>query len=243
MTALANLSLFDLVSARSRAALRIGLPACIICAALFIALPQVDLFASQLFFDPGRTSDGALIGFWLKDNEVLKLSFTAVDAISRLVLVVAIVLLVVRAIRRHSRLLSTAVVALSLIFGPAVVVNSVFKDHWDRARPRQIQDFGGDKQFSAAWIVSNQCDRNCAFTSGHAAAGFSFIALHFVARGSLWLWLSLAFGGLIGASRIAVGAHFLSDVVFSFFLVYLISAAVAQILVTMKPATAKAIRI
>jgi lipid A 4'-phosphatase len=159
------------------------------------------------------------------------------------VLVVAIVLLVVRAIRRHSRLLSTAVVALSLIFGPAVVVNSVFKDHWDRARPRQIQDFGGDKQFSAAWIVSNQCDRNCAFTSGHAAAGFSFIALHFVARGSLWLWLSLAFGGLIGASRIAVGAHFLSDVVFSFFLVYLISAAVAQILVTMKPATAKAIRI
>jgi len=67
--------------------------------------------------------------------------------------------------------------------------------------------------------------------------------LHFVARGSLWLWLSLAFGGLIGASRIAVGAHFLSDVVFSFFLVYLISAAVAQILVTMKPATAKAIRI
>jgi lipid A 4'-phosphatase len=55
--------------------------------------------------------------------------------------------------------------------------------------------------------------------------------------------LSLACGGLIGASRIAVGAHFLSDVVFSFFLVYLISAAVAQILVTMKPAAAKAIRI
>jgi lipid A 4'-phosphatase len=92
-------------------------------------------------------------------------------------------------------------------------------------------------------VKSDQCDRNCAFTSGHAAAGFSFIALYFVARSPLWLWLSLACGGLIGWTRVAVGAHFLSDVVFSFFLVYLISAAVAWILVTIAPTAAKAIRI
>ena len=134
-------------------------------------------------------------------------------------------------------------VTISLVLGPAVVVNSVLKEHWDRARPRELQDFGGSKQFTPAWVKSNQCDRNCAFTSGHAAAGFSFIALYFVARSPLWLWLSLACGGLIGWTRIAVGAHFLSDVVFSFFLVYLISAAVAWILVTIAPTAAKAIRI
>ena len=158
-------------------------------------------------------------------------------------LIAAIVLLIVRSFKKHARLLPTAIVTFSLILGPGVLVNSVFKEHWDRARPRQIQEFGGDKQFTPAWVVSNQCDRNCSFTSGHAAAGFAFVVMHFVARSRTWLWLGLASGALIGAARIAVGAHFLSDIVFSFFLVYLVAALVARILVKISAVSAKAISV
>jgi lipid A 4'-phosphatase len=242
MTSIVSQSLFDLVRIRSRAALILGLPICIAFSALFFLLPELDLATSRLFFDAGRADDGALIGFWLSKNELLQLSFLAVDVISRAILLGLLGFLLFRIFRRHSKVLSTAMVTISLVLGPAVVVNSVFKEHWDRARPRELQDFGGSKQFTPAWVKSNQCDRNCAFTSGHAAAGFSFVALYFVARSPLWLWLSLACGGLIGWTRIAVGAHFLSDVVFSFFLVYLISAAVAWILVTIAPSAAKSIR-
>ena len=243
MNPAANQSLFELARMRSRAALLFGLPLCLGLSALFLLLPELDLATSRLFFNPGHSDDGTLIGFWLRENELLRLSFVAVDMLSRAILLSLLVLLVVQLFRRHSKVLSTAVVTISLVLGPAVVVNSVFKDQWDRARPREVQDFGGNKQFTPAWIKSNQCDRNCAFTSGHAAAGFSFVALYFVARSPLWLWLSVACGALIGSTRIAVGAHFLSDVIFSFFLVYLISAAVARILVTIAPTAAKAIRI
>ena len=243
MTSIAIQSLFDLVRIRSRAALIVGVPICFGMSVLFLLYPELDIFVSRLFFDGQTTKDGVLVGFWLKDNQVIKFSITFVDIAARVILLGLLVLLIIRCIRRHSRVLTIAVVTFSLILGPAVVVNSVFKEHWDRARPRDIKTFGGVKEFSSPWVISDQCHRNCSFTSGHAAAGFSFIALHFIARSSLWLWLSLACGGLIGWTRIVVGAHFLSDIVFSFFLVYLISAAVAWILVTMAPNSARAIRI
>ena len=242
----AKTTLFDLVSARTKIAFWLGGGICLVLAFLFVAFPEVDIAVSRIFFnaDPAVVAGAeAGKGFFLKEDPALNFLFKAVDVISRGVLIIAIGLLVLRSFQRHGRLLSTAIVAFSLIIGPAVVVNAVFKDHWDRARPRQIQEFGGEKIFSPAWVVSNQCDRNCSFTSGHAAAGFSFVVLHFVARGRRWLWLGLLAGGLIGAARIAVGAHFLSDIVFSFFLVYLTAALVARILVKISTNSAKSISV
>jgi len=235
----ATLTLSDLASARTKTAFWLGGGICLVLAFLFVAFPEIDIVVSGIFFN----SDPEVKGFFLKEDPALNFLFKAVDVIARGVLIIAIGLLILRTFQRHGRLLSTAIVAFSLIIGPAVVVNAVFKDHWDRARPRQIQEFGGEKIFTPAWVVSNQCDRNCSFTSGHAAAGFSFVVLHFVARGRRWLWLGLLAGGLIGAARIAVGAHFLSDIVFSFFLVYLIAALVARILVKISTNSAKAISV
>jgi lipid A 4'-phosphatase len=235
----ATITLFDLVSARTKIAFRLGGGICLVLAFLFVAFPEIDIAVSRIFFN----TDPEVKGFFLKEDPALNFLFKAVDVISRGVLIIAIGLLVLRAFQHHGRLLSTAIVAFSLIIGPAIVVNAVFKDHWDRARPRQIQEFGGEKIFTPAWVVSNQCDRNCSFTSGHAAAGFSFVVLHFVVRGRRWLWLGLLAGGLIGAARIAVGAHFLSDIVFSFFLVYLTAALVARILVKISTNSAKSISV
>ena len=40
---------------------------------------------------------------------------------------------------------------VSFIMGPGILVNSVFKDHWGRARPVTVEQFGGDLVFSPVW--------------------------------------------------------------------------------------------
>ena len=41
-----------------------------------------------------------------------------------------------------------AFLVILLVVGPGLLVNAVFKDHWGRPRPREIVQFGGQKQFS-----------------------------------------------------------------------------------------------
>jgi len=215
---------------RSRTALIYGGISAALLAALFFSFPAIDLMFSGLFYDSTVDPDSQTKrGFWLSHSESLKFVFWLVDVVARIVLVGALVITFYQIWRRHALLLASSIVTASLILGPAVTVNSIFKEHWDRARPRQIIDFGGDKKFSAAWVISDQCKRNCSFTSGHAAAGFSFVVGHFVSRTPIWIWLGVISGLLIGLARIAVGAHFLSDVVFSFFVVYLVAALVTLV--------------
>jgi lipid A 4'-phosphatase len=71
-------------------------------------------------------------------------------------------------------------------------------------------------------VPSDQCDDNCSFPSGHAALGFWAIAFALLApprRRKLAVAAAVGFGALIGAVRIAQGAHFLSDVIASGLLV------------------------
>ena len=50
-----------------------------------------------------------------------------------------------------------------------------FKDTWGRARPINIQEFGGDKIYTQPFIKSDQCEKNCSWISGESSAAFSFI--------------------------------------------------------------------
>ena len=40
---------------------------------------------------------------------------------------------------------------LGLLVGPGLVVNGILKDHWGRARPAEIIEFGGTAHFSPAF--------------------------------------------------------------------------------------------
>jgi lipid A 4'-phosphatase len=115
----------------------------------------------------------------------------------------------------------------SLIMGPGLVTNALLKDHWGRARPAQVQEFGGTHSFTPAGIISDQCDRNCSFVCGDAAFVFWMVALAYVVppRHSLTITL-LAFGAgaLDGALRMAQGGHFLSDVLFAAWFMILMNA-------------------
>ena len=79
-----------------------------------------------------------------------------------------------------------------------------------------LKRFGGYADFASSWFVS-AADVGCCFPSGHAAAGFSLIALAFagLAMGnrklrSAGLTAALFAGSAFSVVRIAQGAHFLS---------------------------------
>jgi lipid A 4'-phosphatase len=208
--------------------------------ALCVALPQADLAFTGLFYDPWD-------GFFLSGNPLVRLVYNGVPWVTRTV-VVALVLFLLAAWtfwRRHALFVKQRRAALYLllvmIVGPGLLVNGVFKDHWGRARPSQVVEFGGDKQFTRAAVPADQCEKNCSFVGGHASVGFFFLAFAFVVprRRVLWLALGTGLGLGIGLVRIMQGGHFLSDIVFSGIIVYL-SARVLHDLLLRAPAESRA---
>jgi lipid A 4'-phosphatase len=72
---------------------------------------------------------------------------------------------------------------------------------------------------------------NCGFVSGHAAAGFSLMTWGIWSawpRRKRWLVIGTAAGLFIGSVRIMQGGHFLSDVIFSGWAVWLIYVLMRQ---------------
>lgn len=186
---------------------------------VFLLFPAIDLTVSGWFYEPQQ-------GFFLKGN-IFVLFFYNIVPIMVDVFEIAfplILLLSFSPLKRYFITYRKPVVYLSLVLllGPGLLVNGVFKNQWGRARPGKITTFGGSKTFTAAWIPTDQCQRNCSFTSGHASMGFYFLSFGYLfpRRRRRWLGIGLGLGGLIGLARIAQGGHFISDVIFSFFAIY-----------------------
>jgi lipid A 4'-phosphatase len=181
---------------------------------LFWFVPGVDVLFSSLFYDPQR-------GFVLAAWPPLRALEGSIRWVTWAILIIAAtgaawLRLVGRPLWRLDRNALIFLVA-ALAIGPGILVNTILKDHWGRARPYQIEAFGGSRQFSPAPMPADQCTRNCSFVSGHAAVGFSLVAFAFLMPIGRWRDLvfgaALAFGALVGLARIAAGHHFLSDVV------------------------------
>jgi len=193
--------------------------ASLLLALLFFFDPQIDLAVSGLFYSETQ-------GFlWAKHPLVLLLytipKSITVAAVLGLLLLVADLLFKKRFLSIRPLLLFYF--TLVMIVGPGVIVHSVFKEHWGRARPAQTTEFGGTKCFTPAFVITDQCRHNASFVSGHAAGAFSLIALALLAKRRRRLAMSAAIGlgFLVGLGRIIQGGHFLSDVLFAFVIVYL----------------------
>jgi|APFre7841882630_1041343.scaffolds.fasta_scaffold01602_6 membrane-associated PAP2 superfamily phosphatase len=115
---------------------------------------------------------------------------------------------------------------LLLALGPGLIVNYIFKDYWGRPRPNQVDVFGGDKKYQQVW-QTGIAGEGKSFPSGHAAIAFylfsPFLALRrFSARWALFfLMLGIAYGLLMGLTRMVQGGHFPSDVLWAGGIVYL----------------------
>ena len=113
------------------------------------------------------------------------------------------------------------------------VTNLALKDHWGRARPKQILEFGGNKSFTPALIPSNECSRNCSFVAGEPSSTFApfYAAAFVIPQWSLTLVIVGTVCGVVsGFVRIAQGAHFLSDVIFAGIFMMLIPILASRLL-------------
>ena len=132
----------------------------------------------------------------------------------------------------------TLFLVLLLIIGPGLVVNVIFKDHWGRPRPREIETFSGQERFLPAWD-KGLSGSGKSFPSGHASMGFYLFSPYFLLRGTsrkrtgwslFFLFLGLGYGTLMGVGRMIQGGHFASDVIWSAGFVYLCGWGLCRLL-------------
>jgi membrane-associated PAP2 superfamily phosphatase len=127
------------------------------------------------------------------------------------------------------RLRSARVVAsfllVAMALGPGLVVNTLFKGHFGRPRPSEVTRYGGQQEFRPVWEWGPRVGQS--FPSGDASIGFYFgVPAFLVWRArprEAWgfLGLGLLVGAVFGMARIAQGAHWASDVLWSGGFVYL----------------------
>jgi membrane-associated PAP2 superfamily phosphatase len=138
-----------------------------------------------------------------------------------------LVFLAVALLRRDRALQRRAAfVVLSVALGPGLLVNGVFKDHWNRPRPRDVAQFGGTLAYAPAPLRG---EGGKSFPCGHCSVGFLYGLGWWLWQGKpLWAAASLGTGLLVGTAlgvgRMAAGGHFASDIVWA----ALISFAVAD---------------
>lgn len=127
-------------------------------------------------------------------------------------------------------------VVLLLVIGPGILANSIFKDHWGRPRPRQVDKFGGSMAFHQPW-QPGPAPKNASFPAGHPTAAFYLSAPYFVLREKkrrrqalLWLWGGILYGVVMGMARIIQGGHFVTDVIWSAGFVYLTAMVLASVM-------------
>ena len=202
----------------------------VLAAAVFTFAPGIDLWAAGLFYRGG---------FYLAGDPALRVLYRVVfvvtDALAILLPLVLIVILVRRkklvGLDRRAALF----LIVALVLGPGLIINTALKDHWGRARPSQIVEFGGTKHFTPALLPSDQCARNCSFPAGHPAIGFYFLSFALLIPAirprRLVFAGAIVAGGLLGVMRMAQGGHFLSDVVFSGLIVMGVSWMAHEVIV------------
>ena len=107
---------------------------------------------------------------------------------------------------------------VAFVVTPGLIVNLGLKDHWGRPRPVHAEQFGGQNEFRAWWQAGGPCERNCSFVSGEVSMMATLAAPAMIAAPAIRAAALAAVAALTVASailRLVAGGHFLSDVVMS----------------------------
>jgi lipid A 4'-phosphatase len=202
--------------------------------ALFLAAPQIDLWASGLFWSPG--------GFELSQWPLLRALRKSSSWGLGLILLGGLATLTAHLVRRDWAALGGArrcwFLLAGLALGPGLVVNTLLKDLWGRPRPNAIAAFGGEAPYIPVWEISDWCDRNCSFVSGEAASAAWMVAAALVLAGvlpsararSALVAGAVIYAAALSLNRLAFGGHFLSDILLSWAITGLTLTLLARVL-------------
>lgn len=192
---------------------------------LLFAFTPLDLDAARLFYRPGGLDHWPLAARapWLE-------LYAASTWITASLIGAGLLTLALGALRRRALWRRYALfVLLTVIAGPGLLINTVFKDHWDRPRPRDVIEFGGPLHYDVAPLRG---EGGTSFPCGHCSVGFLYALGWWVWRrrrprlAATSLAVGIGVGVALGLGRMAAGGHFLSDVLWA----ALIAFAMAQVL-------------
>jgi lipid A 4'-phosphatase len=206
---------------------------------VFSKVPNVDLWVSLRYWNLQQ-------GFFHAHNPLVLALYTWTPRAGYALVAAALIFLTVLpllkrwALNRHRQALAehltglwrrTAIGGLMVAsLSSGLIVELGLKDHVGRPRPVQTDVFGGDMPFHSLFHIGATPEKHRSFSSGHAATGFSLMAIGLFASPAWrrrWFLIGLGAGGVVGLGRIMQGGHFLSDVVFSFYAVWLSCELVA----------------
>jgi len=185
--------------------------------------PQLDIAVSQMFFnEPLKAFTAAFSSSAL----LVRGAFTYIIAA---VAAPAFIAVAIKLAMPRRRMLIAGRAALFLIatlaLAPGLLANVILKDNWGRTRPFEVTQFNGPERFVPWWDPRGGCDKNCSFVAGEGAGAFWTLAPAALAPPA-WRALSygaaLTFGAVVSGLRLAVGAHFMSDVIFAGVFTFLI---------------------
>lgn len=210
--------------------------------AAFSKVPNIDLWFSQRYYTEQA-------GFFQATNPAVIALYDWTPVIGKSLLVLAAVIAagapwwslllhrlgspgaarLMRGLWRRTAIMALWVVVLS----SGLLGELVFKELIGRPRPIQTIEFGGTEPFHSLFEIGDDTSNQRSFISGHAAAGFSLICIGWWAGAvwrRRWLLIGLVAGTIVGLGRIMQGGHYLSDVVFSFYAVWLSCELVAFVM-------------
>ncbi len=194
--------------------------ALILLLSLAVTLGNYDREVSAFFYRP---PDGWVFRdywLWMLLYDYGMVPGLALGGAGLLVLVTGVLASRMRRLWRPAALL-----LLLALLGPGLLVHAVGKDMWGRPRPIDTRDFGGQREFHSVFQPAG-ADQGKSFPSGHAAIGFYTIVPFFLLRrkkpvaARICLGLGLTYGALMAIGRMAQGGHYLTDVLWSAYLVH-----------------------
>jgi len=189
------------------------------CLLVFALFPELDIAASSFFYKEGA-------GFYLSDTfpfSFLHKRLGVILGVSILGLLLALLYQIkTKKVLKYLDKKAIGFLLTFLLLGPGLITNVFFKEYSGRVRPVHTEVFGGEKAFTPYYSLNGACQTNCSFISGHAAAGFFFLAFGYVMRSRKVFFLALGFGVLMALTRVVQGGHFLSDVAFAFIVNFIV---------------------
>ena len=179
---------------------------------VLFAVTDLDLVTIRPFYHPELERP------WPVSNDPLWLLFyRSAPWITGSLAVAGVSMLITGVMRERSRRLRLygIFILLCVILGPGLIINLVLKDHWGRARPRQLVEFGGSSEYSQPLVPFRASGKS--FPCGHCSVGYLYGIGWWVWRRShprqaaVSLAAGLVMGTLQGIGRMTDGGHYLSD--------------------------------
>jgi membrane-associated PAP2 superfamily phosphatase len=203
---------------------------------VFLAFPGLDIWFSDGFYESGN-------GFLVSRLPAFVALRDFHRNLTAVIIIVLVVVLIIKVLlpQRPSliRPRDIAFILGTVAIGSGVIVNLIFKDNWGRPRPFRVEPFGGDQPFVGAWKITDYCASNCSFVSGEASSAMWLLTLA-VLLPPRWrasgVRALLVLAVALSLNRIAMGAHFLSDVLLSWWMTLLVMAVLYRLLYVTPPA-------